>query len=322
MNATDHIQRAVPWMQEAEVLASSHVCKKLNAVLNKTITHRRFSRYERIGSDYDEGTFSFVFPVMDRETRITYIMKRLKKGGNCVWSQNEARCLEYLRGKEHIIQIDRAFFSGKDSYEIVMELFNVPDLQNHLKGASFSKKEILSISKQLLMALTEIEGVIHADLKPANILWDRDKDILKLIDFGSAHLVNRDDRDTEFQTPCYRAPEVVLGRSYDQSIDMWSVGCIIYLLCTREILFAVYEYLGDYNKQLLSMFINTIGLPPNWDSTWDNCRSGTDFAANIKSDWKHNPDFAADIIDLLRKILCYEKRITPQEALNHRLFTS
>lgn len=320
MNATDHIVRAVAWMPEAEILASSRVCKKLDAVLKNTITHRRLCRYERIG-EFDEGTYSFVFPVLDLQTRITYIMKRLKKGVEYVLPQNEAACLEHLRGKAHIIQINRSFFSSKNCYEIVMEYFKAPDLQKQMNGGPFTKEEIVSITKQILMALNELGSVIHSDIKPANILWDRDKDILKLIDFGSAHPVNKDDRDTDFQTPCYRAPEVVLGCSYDQAIDMWSVGCVIYQLCTLELLFAVYEELGDYNKQLLSMFIHTIGFPPNWGSTkWIDCRSGTNFARRIESEWREDPNFAKDIIDLLKRILCYENRITPQEALNHRLF--
>ena len=185
------------------------------------------------------------------------------------------------------------------------------------------KKEILSISKQLLMALTEIEGVIHADLKPANILWDSDKGVLKLIDFGIALPANLDDqlKPKEIQTSFYRAPEVVLGLSYDQSVDMWSFGCILYELCTGKVLFQVIQDLAEENAQLLSMFIDTIGFPPNWDSThWVHCISGINFVGGIEFEWEDDPDFAKNIIDLLKKILCYENRITPQKALEHRLF--
>ena len=179
----------------------------------------------------------------------------------------------------------------------------------------------MSITQQILMALTELGIVIHGDVKPSNILWDREKGTLKLVDFGSAQHVDSTEKAAVIQNPCYRAPEVVLGRPYDQSIDMWGLGCIIYDLCTLELLFPVIDGRGKHNDQLLSMFINTIGLPPNWDSSqWVECRLGTDFAARIKSKWKNDPDFAEKVIDLLQKILCYENRITPEKALNHKLF--
>ncbi len=59
---------------------------------------------------------------------------------------------------------------------------------------------------------------------------------VKIIDFGSATFI--DDVDYDYlQTRPYRAPEVTLGCHFDFSIDMWSLGCVIYELVTNKVLF-------------------------------------------------------------------------------------
>ena len=100
--------------REESILACIPVCKswhnELNDELTQTISKRRLSRYQKIGSDYCEGTYSYVFPVLDRETQITYVMKRLKEGASHSWSYWEADCLEYLRGgKAHYPNRSRFF---------------------------------------------------------------------------------------------------------------------------------------------------------------------------------------------------------------------
>ena len=57
-----------------------------------------------------------------------------------------------------------------------------------------------------------------------------------LTDFGS-NMKFSDLDDDEIQTRYYRAPEVILGLKYNEKIDIWSIGCMIYELYTGEILF-------------------------------------------------------------------------------------
>ena len=104
---------------------------------------------------------------------------------------------------------------------------------------------------------------------------------------------------------------------------MWSFGCILYQLCTNDVLFpeADPEDPIDENFRLLSRFINTVGLPPNANSiAWVDYGQGTDFATRTYYAWEDDPEFAENVIDLLRQILRYENRITPQKALEHKLF--
>ena len=72
--------------------------------------------------------------------------------------------------------------------------------------------------------------MIHRDLKPENIMITPNG-YPKLIDFGSAKIVT-DRTYTILGTPHYMAPEVILGQSYDSSVDMWSLGIMLYeFLC-------------------------------------------------------------------------------------------
>ena len=93
-------------------------------------------------------------------------------------------------------------------------------------------------------------GICHRDLKPENILL-KDDDV-RICDVGSSKVL---DFDSFLNTPYivtryYRAPELLLAsRYYDHSIDVWSVGCILFELLTKTPLFP-----GDQEGfQLLEM---------------------------------------------------------------------
>lgn len=75
-------------------------------------------------------------------------------------------------------------------------------------------------------------NVIHRDVKPSNILINRDC-LVKLADFSLARSIMFDENNLAnlsdyVAARWYRAPEILLGSSrYDFSVDMWSVGCIL-----------------------------------------------------------------------------------------------
>jgi serine/threonine protein kinase len=72
-------------------------------------------------------------------------------------------------------------------------------------------------------------GVMHLDVKPGNLLYDRDEpEYLRLIDFASARTGGSDAAaPNTVQTRHYRSPEVILGLPFGAAADMWSAGCVI-----------------------------------------------------------------------------------------------
>jgi len=76
-------------------------------------------------------------------------------------------------------------------------------------------------------------GVVHRDLKPENLLFDENKNI-KIVDFGLSNIYEQGGTlSTACGSPCYAAPEMILGHKYEGLLaDIWSTGIIMYtLLC-------------------------------------------------------------------------------------------
>ncbi|CAK69585.1 unnamed protein product (macronuclear) [Paramecium tetraurelia] len=126
----------------------------------------------------------------------------------------------------------------------VMEYCNYKSLQSYMYK-SIPDVVIQQIMKQLAQTITEIhkKGICHRDLKPDNILVKLHGQIdIKIIDFGVSKkfmVKKKNDRIyhemwTRTGSLLYQAPETFLGGGYDEKLDVWSVGVILYqLLCGK-----------------------------------------------------------------------------------------
>lgn len=138
------------------------------------------------------------------------------------------------------------FFYYKEHLFLVFELLhsNLYEVQrNCLKSRSepyfFTMKRIQSIASQVLSSLAFLHGlnIIHSDLKPENILMkSMEKCQVKVIDLGSSCFAT-DYLGSYVQSRSYRAPEVILGLSYDHKVDIWSLGCVLAELAAGYVLF-------------------------------------------------------------------------------------
>lgn len=121
-------------------------------------------------------------------------------------------------------------------------------------------KAVRVYGHQLFLALSLLRkcNVLHADIKPDNILINESRSNLKLCDLGSAADVSLENTAAAI-TPYlvsrfYRAPEIILGMPYDCPVDIWSMGCTLYELYTGRILFP-----GRSNREMLKLMMEVKG---------------------------------------------------------------
>jgi serine/threonine-protein kinase len=108
------------------------------------------------------------------------------------------------------------------------------------------------------LAVAHRKGVIHGDVKPANILITDDERV-KLTDFGMARLASRDSADTPLLgSPAYWCPEQIVGKPQDARSDIFSLGVVLYELVTGRRPFD-----ADSLQGICSRILSSTPLPPS-----------------------------------------------------------
>ncbi|KAJ2990341.1 hypothetical protein NUW58_g3000 [Xylaria curta] len=225
-------------------------------------------RYQ-VQSTLGKGMFSGVARAVDITNKKLVAIKMmrnndaLKKGGF-----TEIAILQKLNNadpdnRKHIVRFER-HFEHKGHLCLAFENLSL-NLREVLRkfgnNIGINLSATRAYAHQIFVALAHFRkcSIIHADLKPDNILVNETRNVLKICDLGTA--IDRSDAATAHTeiTPYlvsrfYRAPEIILGMPYDYSIDMWSIGCTLYELYTGKILFA-----GDSNNQMLKAIMEIRG---------------------------------------------------------------
>ncbi|KAF9765624.1 hypothetical protein IL306_002091 [Fusarium sp. DS 682] len=225
-------------------------------------------RYQ-IQAALGRGMFSGVARAVDITTKELVAIKMmrnndaLRKGG-----YTEIAILEKLNeadpeGRKHIIKFIRQF-DYKGHLCMVFENLSM-NLREVLRkfgnNVGINLGATRAYAYQIFVALAHMRkcSIIHADLKPDNILVNESRNVLKICDLGTA--IDKTDAATAHMdvTPYlvsrfYRAPEIILGIPYDYAVDMWSIGCTLYEMYTGKILFA-----GDSNNQMLKAIMEIRG---------------------------------------------------------------
>jgi len=234
----------------------------------KRYDHINF-RYE-ILSNLGKGAFSNVFKCRDYANNKNNVAIKIIRNEPRFNKQAkvELTILKQLREINNpYIYTVLDYFNFRNHQCFVFSLFGM-NLYQYTKKNKFEPMKIdfvRQISKQLLLALLVLKKnkIIHADLKPENIVIDsidNSKICIKVIDLGSATFLH-EKIHTYIQSRYYRAPEIILGLGYDCSIDLWSLGCIVYELTIGYPLFndrnetslilSHYNFLGQFEKDYL-----------------------------------------------------------------------
>ncbi|VTR93985.1 serine threonine protein partial : Serine/threonine protein kinase (Fragment) OS=Rhodopirellula maiorica SM1 GN=RMSM_03539 PE=4 SV=1: Pkinase [Gemmata massiliana] len=111
-----------------------------------------------------------------------------------------------------------------------------------LKGAP-SLRNIVRIAREAALGLAAAHrlGVVHRDIKPANLWLESPQGRVKLLDFGLARPDGMDNEITKsgavIGTPAFMSPEQALGEQVDHRTDLFSLGSVLYWLCTGQLPF-------------------------------------------------------------------------------------
>ncbi|KAF4447999.1 CMGC/DYRK/PRP4 protein kinase [Fusarium austroafricanum] len=225
-------------------------------------------RYQ-IQAALGRGMFSGVARAVDITTKEVVAIKMmrnndaLRKGG-----YTEIRILEKLNsadpeGRKHIIKFERQFdYNGHLCMVFENLSMNLREvLRKFGNNVGINLGATRTYAYQIFVALAHMRkcSIVHADLKPDNILVNESRNVLKICDLGTA--IDKTDAATAHMdvTPYlvsrfYRAPEIILGIPYDYAVDMWSIGCTLYEMYTGKILFV-----GDSNNQMLKAIMEIRG---------------------------------------------------------------
>ena len=202
-----------------------------NAILK--LSYADFEPLKLLG----RGSFGEVLLVRLKANKKLYAMKildknMLKQRKQEIHTKTE-RDLMVKINCPFIVNIKSAFQDESKLY-IVSEFLQGGDLFFHLhekKYTVFPENKARFYIMELVIALDFLHknNMIYRDLKPENILLDSQGHI-KLTDFGLSKIFeNENDKAfTVCGTPQYLAPEILLKKGYNKSVDWWSLGCVLY----------------------------------------------------------------------------------------------
>ncbi|XP_033624815.1 cyclin-dependent kinase 2-like isoform X1 [Asterias rubens] len=282
-----------------------------------------FQKIEKIG----EGTYGVVYKARDRESGKMVALKKIRLDTESEGVPSTAiREIALLKELDHsnVVRLLDVVHNDKKLY-LVFEFLD-QDLKKFMDSSPLGLPIplIKSYLHQLLkgVAYCHSHRVIHRDLKPQNLLIDKNGSI-KLADFGLARAFGVPLRTYthEVVTLWYRAPEILLGcRFYLPAVDVWSIGCIFVEMTTRRALFP-----GDSEIDQLFRIFRTLGTPD--ETIWPGVTKLPDYKSTFPN-WKKQdlnkvvPALPSEGRDLLRKMLCYhpDGRISAKSALSQPFF--
>lgn len=165
--------------------------------------------------------------------------------------QNKYRCVRLLN-----------HFETRGHLCLVFERLDMDARQlmkKYSKGVGFPLAIVRSFAQQLARALHLLSHLklVHADLKPDNVLVNEKTNLVKLADFNTVVPVAANAVNEEMQSRFYRAPETILGLPLDCAVDVWSLGVMLYELYTGKVLFP-----GRSNNEMLRLIQEARGPVP------------------------------------------------------------
>ena len=262
--------------------------------------------FELIGNKpIGNGAFGKVWKVIHINTKKEYCIKILNKRDiieqKLIKQLNKELSIMYEINHPHSIKLVNHFEDDKKIY-MIMEYANNGNLFSYMKKNKLNNETIIQFLRETISIVKYLHSlnIIHRDIKPENLLLDNNFRI-KLCDYGWAtHYNNNEHINTFCGTPEYVAPEIIKKEFYDEKIDIWSIGVLLFeMICN-------YSPFSDKNNN--ERFKNIIKGKINWPKN-------INFKAKklIEKILKINPNERLSLNDILNDDFVIEyKEIKPE----------
>jgi len=227
-------------------------------------------RYKILGS-YGKGVFSTVVRCLDMKatTPGTEVAIKVQRNNEMMRraGEKEIMFLQQIEQNDperrrHCI-IMHGQFDHEDHLCMVFEAMHQnlrAAVKQHGHRRGIQMAAVQTYARQMLIALRYLErlNIMHADLKPDNIVVNDKYNLLKICDFGSASSGDDNEITPYLVSRFYRAPEVMMGLQYGCPIDMWAAAVSIFELYTGKIMFQ-----GTSNNAMLKLIQEVKGKMPH-----------------------------------------------------------
>jgi serine/threonine protein kinase len=221
----------------------------------------------RLGPLLGRGGMSDVFRATDQRTGVDVAIK-IVRSPDAEYARRSAQEAQALRRFHHpgLVQLLDTGVNGDMAY-LVMEFVDGSSLAETLRLTSLSTAQTADIGTSLAGALAYVhaQGVVHRDVKPANILLGSDGRA-RLTDFGIARLVDTSSltlTGTMLGTATYMAPEQLEDHAVGPAADVWSLGIVLLECLTGQRVYA-----GTPSEVIARRLAGPVLLPDGLPVPW------------------------------------------------------
>ena len=232
----------------------------------------RYAILEIIGSGANGKVARAHDPMIGRQVAIKLFPKELASGAARQRFIQEARVVGQLSHPAIITLHDMGIDEPTQTPYLVMEFLEGQPLDRILDRGSLPFARACAWGAEMAVALgvAHRKGVIHGDVKPANMLITDDGRV-KLMDFGMARLGGKDTNGSPLLgTPAYWCPEQIVGKAQDARSDLFSLGVVLYEMVTGKRPFDADSLQGICGRVLSSTPLPPSQANPSLPTAFDN----------------------------------------------------
>lgn len=230
---------------------------------SKKLQIRSFDSKYTLKMNLGKGRYGIVKVCVDKQTGEEFACKiidgKAMKSASII--DDEVAKLRQVRKHPNVVEFYDFFKDEDNLFYIVMELCRGGDLFSRIvEDGSYNELRASELLKQLAAALKYIHslGITHRDLKPENILLSTKgpEAQVKIVDFGLSKMVHDSKlmMTTVIGTWAYCAPEVFSNQPYDNTVDNWAIGILMFIMLSGYHPFDPYGELSD--GELISRISN------------------------------------------------------------------